>query len=144
VLVEGDDTTEPVADTVRGLLDGHIILSRKLAAQAHYPAIDVLESISRLFQDITLPEQRAAAQTIRELMSAYKEHEDLISIGAYRNGANPTVDAAIAMREEINKFLRQTVNDGCTVESARKELVALGQRCLAARKPVPASPPIKR
>ncbi len=144
VLVEGDDTSEPVADTVRGLLDGHIILSRKLAAQAHYPAIDVLESISRLFQDITLPEQRAAAQTIRELLSAYKEHEDLISIGAYRNGANPTVDAAIAMREEINKFLRQSVSDGCTVESARKELVTLALRCAAARKPVAVPSTIKR
>jgi flagellum-specific ATP synthase len=144
VLVEGDDTTEPVADTVRGLLDGHIILSRKLAAQAHYPAIDVLESISRLFQDISPPDQRTAAQTIRELLSAYKDHEDLISIGAYRTGANPTVDAAIAMREEINKFLRQNVTDGGTVESARKELVALAQRCAAARKPVPVTPITKR
>ena len=144
VLVEGDDTTEPVADTVRGLLDGHIILSRKLAAQAHYPAIDVLESISRLFQDISPADQRTAAQTIRELLSAYKDHEDLISIGAYRSGANATVDAAIAMREEINKFLRQNVTDGGTVESARKELVALAQRCVAARKPVPVTPSIKR
>jgi flagellum-specific ATP synthase len=144
VLVEGDDTTEPVADTVRGLLDGHIILSRKLAAQAHYPAIDVLESISRLFQDITPADQRNAAQTIRELLSAYKDHEDLISIGAYRSGANPAVDTAIAMREEINKFLRQNVTDGGTVESARKELITLSQRCAAARKPVPVTPGIKR
>jgi flagellum-specific ATP synthase len=144
VLVEGDDTTEPVADTVRGLLDGHIILSRKLAAQSHYPAIDVLESISRLFQDIVPPEQRSAAQTVRELLAAYKDHEDLISIGAYRSGANPTVDSAIAMRDEINKFLRQSVTDGSTVESARKELVALAQRCLAPKKPVPATPAIKR
>ena len=144
MLVEGDDTTEPVADTVRGLLDGHIILSRKLAAQAHYPAIDVLDSISRLFQDITPPEQRTAAQTIRELLAAYKDHEDLISIGAYRSGANPTVDAAIAMREEISKFLLQNVTDGCTVESARKELVGLAQRCLVARKLVPVTPNAKR
>ena len=140
VLVEGDDTSEPVSDAVRGLLDGHIILSRKLAAQGHYPAVDVLESISRLFQDVTPPEQRAAAQTVRELLSAYKEHEDLISIGAYRNGANPTVDAAIAMREEIGKFLRQAVTESCSVESARKEIVQLAQRCAAARKPVPATP----
>jgi flagellum-specific ATP synthase len=137
VLVEGDDTTEPVADAVRGLLDGHIILSRKLASQAHYPAVDVLESISRLFQDITPQDQRSAAQTIRELLAAYKDHEDLISIGAYRHGANPAVDAAIAMRDEISKFLRQAVTDGCTVESARKELVTLAQRCLAAKKPTP-------
>jgi flagellum-specific ATP synthase len=144
VLVEGDDTTEPVADTVRGLLDGHIILSRKLAGQSHYPAIDVLESISRLFQDISSPEQRTAAQTVRELLAAYKDHEDLISIGAYRNGANPTVDTAIAMRDEINKFLRQTVTDGCTMESARKELVTLAQRCLAARKPSPVTQTMKK
>lgn len=141
VLVEGDDTNEPVSDAVRGLLDGHVILSRKLASQAHYPAIDVLESISRLFQDVSSPDQRTAAQTIRELMSAYRENEDLISIGAYRNGANPTVDAALAMRDEINKFLRQGVTDGSSVESARKELLQLAQRCLIARKPaaVPAA-----
>jgi flagellum-specific ATP synthase len=138
VLVEGDDTSEPVSDTVRGLLDGHIILSRRLAAQAHWPAIDVLESISRLFPDIAPPEQRAAAQTVRELMAAYREHEDLISIGAYRAGANPTVDAAIAMRDEINRYLRQAIDEQSSVEKSREELVKLAQRCLAARKPAPA------
>jgi FliI/YscN family ATPase len=135
VLVEGDDTNEPVSDTVRGLLDGHVILSRRLAAQAHFPAIDVLGSISRLFTDITPPEQRAAAQTIRELLSAYREHEDLISIGAYRNGANPTVDMAIAMREELQKYLRQTIDERSSVEQARAALVQLAQKCLASRKP---------
>jgi len=135
VLVEGDDTNEPVSDTVRGLLDGHVILSRRLAAQAHFPAIDVLGSISRLFTDITPPEQRAAAQTIRELLSAYREHEDLISIGAYRNGANPTVDMAIAMREELQKYLRQAVEDRSSVEQSRAALVQLAQKCLASRKP---------
>jgi flagellum-specific ATP synthase len=139
VLVEGDDTNEPVSDTVRGLLDGHIVLSRRLAAQAHWPAIDVLESISRLFPDITPPEQRAAAQTVRELMAAYREHEDLISIGAYRAGANPTVDAAIAMRDEINRYLRQAIEEQSSVEKAREELVKLAQRCLAARKPAAAA-----
>src|SRR5947199_1142116 len=104
VLVEGDDMNEPVSDTVRGLLDGHIVLSRRLASQAHWPAIHVLESISRLFPEIVPPEQRAAAQTTRELLAAYRDHEDLISIGAYRPGANPTVDAAIAMRDEIHHF----------------------------------------
>lgn len=138
VLVEGDDTNEPVSDTVRGLLDGHVILSRKLAAQGHYPAIEVLGSISRLFSDITAPEVRASAQVVRELLSAYRDHEDLISIGAYRQGANPTVDAAIAMREEIQKFLRQAVEDRSGVEKARSELVQLAQRCMAARKPVAA------
>jgi flagellum-specific ATP synthase len=137
VLVEGDDTNEPVSDTVRGLLDGHVILSRRLAAQAHFPAIDVLGSISRLFTDITPSDQRAAAQTIRELLSAYREHEDLISIGAYRNGANPTVDMAIAMREELQKYLRQSVDDRSSVEKSRAALVQLAQKCLASRKPAP-------
>jgi flagellum-specific ATP synthase len=138
VLVEGDDTNEPVSDTVRGLLDGHVILSRKLASQAHYPAIDVLESISRLFTDLASPEHVAACQIIRELMAAYRDHEDLISIGAYRSGANPTVDAAIVMRDEINRFLRQTVADGSSVATARAQLMELAQRCTAARKPVAA------
>ncbi len=146
VLVEGDDVTEPVSDAVRGLLDGHIILSRRLASQAHYPAIDVLESISRLFPDITPPPQQAAAMTIRQLLSAYRDHEDLISIGAYRAGANPTVDAAIAMREEIYRYLRQAVQDGSSVESARNELLKLAQQCAAARKPAmaPAAPVVRK
>jgi flagellum-specific ATP synthase len=140
VLVEGDDTNEPVSDTVRGLLDGHIILSRRLASQAHWPAIDVLESISRLFPEITPPEQRAAAQTIRELLAAYRDHEDLISIGAYRQGANPTVDAAIAMREEINRFLRQAIEQQSSVEASRGELLQLAHRCQAARRPAATVP----
>jgi flagellum-specific ATP synthase len=142
VLVEGDDVTEPVSDTVRGLLDGHIVLSRRLASQAHWPAIDVLESISRLFPDITPPDQRSAAQTVRELLAAYRDHEDLISIGAYRAGANPTVDAAIAMRDEINRYLRQAIEDQSSVDSSRAELLKLAQRCLAARKPA-AGPSVK-
>ena len=137
VLVEGDDTNEPVSDTVRGLLDGHVILSRKLAAQGHYPAVEVLGSISRLFSDITAPEVRAAAQVVRELLATYRDNEDLISIGAYRQGANPMIDAAIAMREEIQKFLRQALEDRSSVERARTELVQLAQRCLAARRPAP-------
>jgi flagellum-specific ATP synthase len=135
VLVEGDDTSEPVSDTVRGLLDGHIVLSRRLASQAHWPAIDLLESISRLFPDISPEPQRAAAQAVRELMSAYRDHEDLISIGAYRQGANAMVDAAIAMRDEIHRYLRQAIDERSGVEAARNELIALAQRCLAARKP---------
>jgi flagellar biosynthesis/type III secretory pathway ATPase len=140
VLVEGDDTNEPVSDTVRGLLDGHVVLSRKLASQAHYPAIDVLESISRLFTDLVDPDQAAAAQTIRELLAAYRDHEDLISIGAYRSGASPTVDGAIAMREEILRYLKQAVADGSSVETARTQLLALAAKCQAARRPAPTAP----
>jgi flagellum-specific ATP synthase len=140
VLVEGDDTNEPISDTVRGLLDGHIVLSRRLASQAHWPAIDILESISRLFPEVTPREQHAAAQTVRELLAAYRDHEDLISIGAYRPGANPTVDAAIAMRDEINRYLRQAIEDQSSVETARADLLKLAQRCEAARRPAPAAP----
>jgi flagellum-specific ATP synthase len=141
VLVEGDDTNEPVSDTVRGLLDGHIILSRRLASQAHWPAIDILESISRLFPEITSPEQRAAAQTIRELLAAYRDHEDLISIGAYRQGANPSVDAAIIMREEIHRYLQQAIEEPSSVEAAKNDLLKLAQKCQAARKPAQPQPP---
>jgi flagellum-specific ATP synthase len=133
VLVEGDDVSEPVSDTLRGLLDGHVILSRRLASKAHYPAIDVLESISRLFIDLASSEQQRAAQAVRELLAAYRDHEDLISIGAYRSGANPAVDAAIAMRDEIDEFLRQAVADGSSIDTARPQLAQLAQRCLAVR-----------
>lgn len=135
VLVEGDDLEEPVSDTVRGLLDGHIVLSRRLAAQAHWPAVDVLASLSRLFPDITPPAQQQAAQAVRELLAAYREHEDLITIGAYRPGANPAVDAALALRESIQQFLRQGIDERCDLEAARTALLALGQACQAARKP---------
>jgi len=125
VLVEGDDTNEPVSDAVRGLIDGHAILTRKLAAQGHYPSIDVLQSISRLMTDIVPTEHQAAAQTVRRMLAAYREHEDLISIGAYRQGANPDVDAAIALLEPMNKFLRQAVIDRSTVDTAKAALLQL-------------------
>ncbi len=123
VLVEGDDPNEPVADTVRGLLDGHIWLSRKIASKNHYPAIDVLESLSRLMPEVANPEHRQAAGTMRELMAAYRDHEDLISIGAYRKGANPAVDLAVEMLPEINGFLRQQVEERASCEQAREQLI---------------------
>lgn len=128
VLVEGDDPHEPICDTVRGLLDGHIWLSRKLSARGHYPAIDVLESISRLARDVTSREHQQAAACLRELLAVYRDHEDLISIGAYRRGANPLVDRAIDMRESIDAFLRQAVDQPADVESARGELIRLAAR----------------
>lgn len=138
VLVEGDDTNEPVSDTVRGLLDGHTVLSRKIAARGHYPAIDVLESISRLMPAITAPPQLDSALKVRELLAAYREHEDLISIGAYRPGANPVVDQAIAMREDINRFLQQKVSEQSSVASAQADLVRLAAKAAVAGKKVPA------
>ncbi len=123
VLVEGDDPHEPIADTVRGLLDGHVWLSRKLASRGHYPAIDVLESISRLMIEVTDAEHHAAALAVRRLLAAHREHEDLISVGAYRRGTNREVDAAIDLQPAINEFLRQAVDDRSGVAEA-KELLA--------------------
>ncbi|MHB8899073.1 MAG: FliI/YscN family ATPase [Thermoguttaceae bacterium] len=125
VLVEGDDPNEPVADAVRGLLDGHIWLSRKIASKNHYPAVDVLESLSRLMPEVATAEHRQAAGMIRELMAAYRDHEDLISIGAYRKGANPAVDLAVEMQHEINGFLRQKVDERSGHEQARATLLQL-------------------
>jgi len=132
VLVEGDDANEPVSDTVRGLLDGHVVLSRRLASIGQYPAVDVLESISRLVQDLVSAEQLQAIAVLRELMGAYREHEDVISIGAYRQGSNPKVDVAIAMRDAISAYLKQGIGETCDVESARSQLMTLFQTAVAA------------
>lgn len=111
VLVEGDDMNEPVADAVRGILDGHIVLSRALAHFNHYPAIDVLESVSRLTRDVCTPEEVAVAGKAREHLALYRKNEDLVSIGAYTKGANPALDQAIALHEPLKNFLRQTVQE---------------------------------
>jgi flagellum-specific ATP synthase len=129
VLVEGDDENEPVADAVRGLLDGHVWLSRKLASRGHFPAIDALASISRLMKDVATPEHRAAAQTIRQLLAAYSEHEDLLSIGAYRRGTNRTVDVAVEMRESIDALLRQRIDQPCPFQQTAERLMALAVQC---------------
>jgi FliI/YscN family ATPase len=131
VLVEADDENEPISDTVRGLLDGHTWLSRKLAGRGHYPAIDLLRSISRLMSEVASPAHREAAGLMRELLGAYRDHEDLISIGAYRRGSNRSVDLAIEMQEATQLFLRQRTDESCTVESAREALQLFAQRCLA-------------
>lgn len=140
VLVEGDDENEPVADAVRGLLDGHIWLSRKLAARGHYPAIDVLSSISRLMKDITTPTHRAAAQTIRQLLSAYAEHEDLLSIGAYRRGSNKSVDAAVEMRDAIEALLQQPIDESLPFEHTVDRLVTLAAQCHVKMHPASTQP----
>ncbi len=127
VLVEADDPNEPISDAVRGLLDGHIWLSRNLASKGHYPAIDLLESLSRLMPDVTDDQHRRAAVRLRELSAAYRDHEDLISIGAYRRGSNPTVDTAIEMQQSINRYLRQPVEEPSTLEDARNGLMQLEQ-----------------
>lgn len=122
VLVEGDDTNEPIADTVRGIIDGHIILSRKIAAQNHYPAIDILSSVSRLMSDIATPEHKAAAGQLRNLLSIYNSNIDLISIGAYKHGTNPALDEAINKIDAINGFLMQSVGDSMSFDETVKRL----------------------
>lgn len=131
VLVEGDDETEPVADTVRGLLDGHVWLSRKLAGRGHYPAIDVLQSISRVMTDITSPQHQSAAQMIRQLIGSYEDHEELLSIGAYRRGSNRLVDVAVDMREPIESFLRQAISNAAPYEQVLKQIIDLAAQCQA-------------
>jgi flagellum-specific ATP synthase len=131
VLVEGDDENEPVADALRGLLDGHIWLARKLASRGHYPAIDVLASISRLMIDITAPQHQADAQTIRRLLATHAEHEDLLSVGAYRRGSNRAVDVAVEMRESIDGFLRQSLDIPTSYDETISQLRNLSAQCEA-------------
>ena len=122
VLVEGDDTNEPVADTVRGIIDGHIMLSRKIAMTNHYPAIDVLASLSRLMSSIASPEQKEFAGEIRNMMSVYNDNIDLISIGAYKAGSNPALDTAMKKIDAINGFLTQKVDEKFTFEQTVAEM----------------------
>jgi len=111
VLVEGDDTNEPISDTVRGILDGHIVLSRKLAHRHHYPAIDVSSSISRLMISIVSEEHLGIAANIRSLLSTYEQNEDLVAIGAYKTGSNPDLDTALKKINNINDFLTQAIEE---------------------------------
>jgi FliI/YscN family ATPase len=127
VLVEGDDIDEPLADAVRGILDGHIWLARKLANRGHYPAIDVLGSISRVAEDVVTPEQLAAAREVRRVLAVWQDIEDLVSIGAYVPGTNPDYDVAVQTRELIAQFLQQDRSTGYTFEQARGDLLGLGQ-----------------
>jgi flagellum-specific ATP synthase len=127
VLVEGDDVDEPLADAVRGILDGHIWLSRGLANRGHYPAIDVLNSISRVAPDVTTPEQRAAAVAVRRTLATWSDIEDLVSIGAYVPGANPQYDVAVQTRAALNAFLTQDRGAHCTFAQTAGELAQLAE-----------------
>ena len=111
VLVDGDDLNEPISDAVRGILDGHIVLSRDLANRNHYPAIDVMASISRLMNDIIDLEHRKLAGKVKNILSVYKEAEDLINIGAYVKGSNPPLDESIKYSNRIEKFLKQDMGE---------------------------------
>lgn len=125
VLVEGDDMNEPISDTVRGILDGHIVLSRALAAANHYPAIDVLSSVSRVMPDIVSPEHYESAGYVKNLLAVYREAQDLINIGAYKKGSNPEIDEAVAQNGKIKRFLQQGVDEEAAFESILASLSGL-------------------
>ncbi|MWC26568.1 flagellar protein export ATPase FliI [Paenibacillus sp. MMS18-CY102] len=123
VLVDGDDMNEPIADAVRGILDGHIVLSRELAHQGHFPAIDVLASISRVMKEIVTEEQQDAANSLKGLLATYKSSEDLINIGAYQYGSNGKIDQAIEAIDEIRAYTRQKTNEKVILEDAQQQLI---------------------
>ncbi len=125
VLVEGDDMNEPIADAVRSILDGHCVLTRTLAHKSHYPAIDVLQSVSRLANEVTSPAVRDAAAALRETLAAYRAKEDLITIGAYSPGADPGVDYAIAKVPQIDAFLRQPADEAADASDTDLRLIEL-------------------
>jgi flagellum-specific ATP synthase len=128
VLVDGDDLTDPVADAARSILDGHIVLSRALAAQNHFPAIDLLQSTSRVMRDIAGREHRDAAGTIRELIARYRQSEDLILLGAYKQGMNKTLDRAVQAQEAVNAYLRQGIDESASLGASVQGLRVLAQQ----------------
>jgi len=134
VLVEGDDMTEPVADMVRSMVDGHIVLSRDLAARTHYPAIDILRSVSRVMNDIVDEQHLKAARNILSMAAVYEEARDLINIGAYVAGNNPEIDTAISHNEAINRFLRQGIDEKATIEESVAQMRAIAEAQRAAGK----------
>ena len=125
VLMEGDDINDPVVDTVRGIVDGHIFLSRKVAEMNHYPAIDVLGSISRLATEITSEEQKEAAAKMRKILAIYRENKDLIDVGMYQQGTNPRLDTAIEMMPQINAFLQQRTADSVNMDTTISTLISM-------------------
>ena len=125
VLVDGDDMNEPIADAARSILDGHVVLSRKLASSGHYPAIDILQSISRVMPDVTSANHKEQTMKLLDLLATYTESEDLINIGAYVKGSNPKIDKAISMIQPIREFLRQKIEEKTTFEENVKRLISL-------------------
>jgi len=125
VLVDGDDFNEPIADAVRSILDGHIVLTRELADQGHYPAIDVLKSVSRLRSDVTPKDVLQAGKTITGYLATFKRVEDMVNIGAYVKGSNPEIDKALELIGPINEFLRQPVEEKQTLEESFQKLLSL-------------------
>lgn len=127
VLAEGDDQNDPIVDAARAVLDGHIVLSRKIAESGQYPAIDIEASVSRVMNDVVSPEHLAAARRFRRLYSAYQQNYDLISVGAYQTGSNPEVDEAIECYPSLMRFLQQNYNEAVTFDSSLQELMKLAR-----------------
>jgi flagellum-specific ATP synthase len=125
VLVEGDDFNEPISDAMRSILDGHIILSRELAARNIYPPIDLLNSASRVMSDVTSGEHRKLAGQFKEVLAAFRQAEDMINIGAYKAGSNPKIDYAIAKMDQMIAYMKQDVSDGVGVEESIAELAGI-------------------
>jgi flagellum-specific ATP synthase len=126
VLIEGDDPDDPIGDAVRSIVDGHIVLDRRIAQKGHFPAINVLQSTSRVMRGIVDRDQMQKAQKIRALLAAYNDAEDLINIGAYRSGSNPKIDGAIKWNDSINQFLKQEIEDGSEFASTSQLMRSLG------------------
>ncbi|KLU65053.1 putative ATP synthase YscN [Desulfosporosinus acididurans] len=122
VLVDGDDHNEPIADSVRGILDGHIVLTREMAMQNHYPAIDILQSVSRVMNDVASPIHKELASKLREHLAVYRDAKDLIDIGAYTSGSNPKIDSAVAHIDRIQDFTRQDVSETCEFKDMLQHL----------------------
>jgi len=139
VLVEGDDFNEPICDAVRGILDGHFILSRQLGDQGHYPAIDVLRSVSRLSSALASPRQKEAASRVRQALAAYRDSEDLIQLGAYVAGANPVLDTSIRVRPELLEFLRQDHNTMSGLAETLARMEGLSNKLATGMEVAPAS-----
>jgi len=135
VLVEGGDMDEPIADAVRGISDGHIVLSRQLAAKNHYPAIDVLASISRVMPKVSTKEHKIVASHLRDLLASYKEAEDLISVGAYARGSNPKVDKAITIYDDLVNLLRQQVEESFTIKQLFDRMIEIARKAEQAADP---------
>jgi flagellum-specific ATP synthase len=125
VLVENDDLADPVADSARSLLDGHIVLARKLADRGHYPAVDILQSVSRLMPAVVSQEHRAAAVKLKEIYATYADAEDLINIGAFSPGSNRRIDGAISLIDKINNFLIQPISQRTSFQETVKQLTAI-------------------
>jgi len=125
VLVENDDLADPVADSARSLLDGHIVLARKLAERSHFPAVDILGSVSRLMPVITSAEHKQAAQKMKEIYAIYADAEDLLTIGAFSPGSNRRIDGAVSLIDRINQFLIQPVGDRCSFDQTVKQMTSI-------------------